>query len=211
MRGRLCTVAAVTAPTVALGLALTGAPAQAAFTHGTTLQRDDCTIYENYGRADRGWAKPMHSPAGTRWRVGVRYTVDPNWALVLDYGHRVDPQWGFIPRVCLTDSNAYNYTEDTVLPDRHGSGGGAGHPVKVVPFDIRPRTARATIHVRSGAVGTLRSAPASFVIGNVRGGDPFQITSAHCGSHNPDQWILGGAPNSGRWGYVQARHLPACL
>jgi hypothetical protein len=204
-------LAAVTLPVVALTVALTGGAAQANFTHKSTIKQEGCTIFENYGRSDRGWAKPVHSPRGTRWTVGVRYTVDANWALVLDYAHPHDPQWGFIPRACLTDPFAYNFQETQRLPDRFGSGGGAGHPVKPVPFDIAPRTVRKTIHVRNGSVGTLRSAPSSFAIGNIRGGDPFQITKTSCGHHNPNDWILGGAPNSGRWGYVQARHLPACL
>jgi hypothetical protein len=208
--GKLC---AVMVPAVALTVALTGGPAQAKFTHNSTLTRG-CTIHENYplaGLPARNWNKPIRSPRGTRWNVGVRYTVDANWALVLDYAHPHDPQWGFIERSCLTDPFAYNFQETQRLPDRFGSGGGTGHPVKPVPFDIQPRTVRKTIHVGSGSVGTLRSAPSSFVIGNIRGGDPFQISRTTCGRHNPNQWILGGAPNSGRWGYVQARHLPACL
>src|SRR6185369_14863331 len=70
---------------------------------------------------------------------------------------------------------------------------------------------RTRLHIGSGDVGTLRNAGKSFAIGNVRTGDPFYITTEHCGQHAPESWILGYAPNSGRWGYVQARHLPACV
>jgi hypothetical protein len=54
------------------------------------------------------------------------------------------------------------------------------------------------------------NAAKSFAIGNVRAGEPFYITKSRCGKNQPGGWILGYAPESGRWGYVQARHLPAC-
>ncbi|HEY0358227.1 MAG TPA: hypothetical protein VGD11_06570 [Mycobacteriales bacterium] len=206
--GRLCAVAA---PVIVLGVALTGGPAQAKFTHNSHLTQA-CAIHENFplpGVPARTWPKPTHSPRGTAYSVGVRYTVNADWALVLDYARASDPQWGFIQRDCLTDRFAYNYAETERLPDLRGSGGGTGHPVKVVPFDHAARTVRKTIHV--GSLGTLRSAASSFVIGNVRKDDPFQLDRTTCGRHNPEQWIFGGAPNSGRWGYVQAKHLPACL
>lgn len=96
------------------------------------------------------------------------------------------------------------------LPDLRAPGGSGA--VKDVPISA-PHDGLShdtTIHVGTGEVGTLRSGAKSFVIGNVRAGDPFQIPAAHCGTHTPESWILGYAPNSGRWGYVQAQHLPAC-
>jgi hypothetical protein len=66
-----------------------------------------------------------------------------------------------------------------------------------------------TIHL--GSNGSLRSGARSFVIGNGIKGDTFRITTAHCGHHAKTAWILGYAPASGRWGYVEAMHLPACL
>ena len=54
------------------------------------------------------------------------------------------------------------------------------------------------------------TAARSFPIGNLRAGDPFRITTAHCGHHAGDVWILGYSPTAQRWGYVEAAHLPAC-
>jgi hypothetical protein len=193
-------------------LLLTGGTLQAEaatdYTHASTLKRA-CMIHANYpkaGVADWGWTKEVSSPKGTRYHLGVRYTYQ-GYALVLDYARKAEPSWGFVAAGCLTDPQARSHSGAT-LPDLRAPGGHGA--VKDVPISAPhgSRTAVATIHV--GEVGTLRSAPRSFVIGNVRAGDPFQITTAHCGRHGTESWILGYAPNSGRWGYVEAMHLPAC-
>ncbi|WP_131739426.1 hypothetical protein [Actinomadura roseirufa] len=202
------------------GAALAGAaPAQAAqaraaktgYTHSTTL-KTNCAIYHNYPKSGvpaRTWQK-SRTASGKRTHVGVRYTYH-RYALVLDYARKADPQWGFIAKSCLTDPRAYSKGAQggTPLPDLRAPG---GHMVlKNVP--INPphpgKTKRKRIGV--GTLGTLRSGAYSFVIGNVSRGDSFYITTEHCGHHGKTAWILGYAPNSGRWGYVQAKHLPACL
>ncbi|UUU34374.1 hypothetical protein JIX56_33545 [Streptomyces sp. CA-210063] len=48
------------------------------------------------------------------------------------------------------------------------------------------------------------------VIATAFGDTPVRITTERCGTHHRLSWILGYAPDSGRWGYVQAQHLPAC-
>jgi len=184
------------------------AQAKPRYTHGSDLTAETCPIYENYPKAGvpvRTWTVARthdrkHPP------VGVRYTYH-SYAMVLDHTRHGDPHWGFIARSCLTDPYAYSEA-GTRLADLRGVGG--GHQVKAVPISAahNGRQARATIHV--GSVGTLRSAPQSFPIGNVRPGDAFEITVAHCGHHGGNAWILGYAPAVGRWAYVEAGHLPAC-
>ncbi len=180
------------------------------YTHSTTLKKSSCPIYENYpkpGVPARSWTKSRGS-AKHRTHVGVRYTYR-GYALVLDYAHKTDPSWGFIARSCLTDSYAYSGGDHgTRLPDLRAIGGNG--QVKAVPISAphAGRSQKATIHL--GSNGSLRSGSRSFVIGNARQGDTFNITTAHCGHHSASAWILGYAPNSGRWGYIQAAHLPAC-
>jgi hypothetical protein len=182
------------------------------YTHASTLTQDHCPVYENYpkeGVPVRSWTASRRSPGGATRHLGLRYTYK-GYAMVLDHARSSQsPRWGFVLRSCLSDPFAYD-AAGRPLGDLRAIGGGGG--VKGVPIsaphDGKERVA--TIHVASGTVGTLRSAPKSFVIGNVRGGDPLQITTAHCGRQDPEAWILGYAPNSGRWGYVQARVLPAC-
>lgn len=182
------------------------------YTHRSTLTRDQCPVYENYpkpGVPQRSWTAHRRSGDGRVRHLGVRYTYN-GYAMVLDYARGTQsPRWGFAPRSCLTDPYAYD-AAGRRLGDLRAIGGTG--TVKAVPVsaahDGKKRVT--TIHVASGTVGTLRSAPKSFVIGNVRGGDPFEIVKAHCGRHDPEAWILGYAPNSGRWGYAQARVLPAC-
>lgn len=182
------------------------------YTHASTLTQDQCPVYENYPKAgvpQRSWTAHRRSPSGGTRHLGVRYTYN-DYAMVLDYARSSQaPRWGFAPRSCLADPFAYDAAGRRL--DELQAIGGAG-TVKAVPIsaahDGKDRVA--TIHVASGTVGTVRSASKSFVIGNVRGGDPFEIIRAHCGRHDPQAWILGYAPNSGRWGYVQARVLPAC-
>jgi len=190
------------------------APASAAtaakpkYTHGSDLTAESCPIHENYPKSGvpvRTWTVSRthdrkHPP------VGVRYTYH-GYAMVLDHTRSGGPHWGFIARSCLTDPYAYSEA-GTRLADLRGVG---GHHVPVaVPISAvhAGRHRVATIHL--GSPGTLRSAPRSFPIGNLRAGDAFRITVAHCGHHAGDAWILGYAPAAGRWAYVEAGHLPAC-
>jgi hypothetical protein len=202
----LCLLGAVVG---ALALA---APASAAakphYTHGSDLKAESCQINENYpksGVPTRTWTvtrthDKSHPP------VGVRYTFGA-YAMVLDHTRSGDPHWGFVARSCLT--NPYAYAGKQRLPDLTGVGGN-GKP-KAVPTSAAHAGKQrvATIHV--GSVGTMRSAAQSFPIGNLRAGDPFQITRAHCGHHGGNAWILGYSPTAQRWGYLEAKHLPACL
>lgn len=180
------------------------------YTHPTTL-KGNCAIHENVPKAgvpDRTWLKKRRSSSGRLNKVGVRYTYK-GYALVLDYAKRKDPSWGFIARSCLTDPYARSGGDHgSRLPDLRAVGGHG--TVVTVPISAphSGRTRRKVIHLGSNA--SVRSGPRSFVIGNARTGDPFQITTAHCGHHSATTWILGYAPNSGRWGYVEAMHLPAC-
>ncbi len=178
------------------------------YTHSTTLEKD-CEVYENFPKAgvpERSWTKHRRSPRGKAYHVGVRYTYK-GYALILDYAKKGEPSWGFIAQDCLTDPRAYDARQHP-LPDLQAIGGHS--QTKAVPISADHRGKRKYGPVHADAVGTLRSAPRSFVIGNVRAGDPVYITTAHCGRHDPESWVLGYAPQSGRWGYVQARHLPAC-
>ncbi|MCK9896312.1 hypothetical protein [Frankia sp. AgB32] len=179
------------------------------YTHSTTLSTSECPVFENFPKAEvptRSWNKTRKSSSGSAFHVGVRYTYK-GYALILDYAKQGDPTWGFIAQSCLTDPKAYD-AQRHVLPDLQGVGG-HGKP-KTVPIsaDHAGKQKAGLIHLDS--VGTLRSAPQSFVVGNARAGDPFYITAAHCGKHSTQKWILGYAPESGRWGYIQASHLPAC-
>jgi hypothetical protein len=188
-----------------------GASAATHYTHSTTLTQD-CAIHQNFpksGVPDRTWTKARLSAAGKPLHVGVRYTYK-GYALVLDYAQQKDPSWGFIAQSCLTDPHAYSGGDHgSVLPDLRAIGGGG--QVKAVPISAPHggKTQSGTIHL--GSNGSLRSGARSFVIGNATDGDTFRITTAHCGHHSGTAWILGYAPASGRWGYIEAMHLPACL
>lgn len=70
------------------------------------------------------------------------------------------------------------------------------------------KSKRRLIHV--GSTGSPRSGLKSVVIGDVSKGDPFYITRKPRGHHSAMGWVLGYVTNSGRWGYVQVTHLPAC-
>ncbi|MCX4564703.1 hypothetical protein OHA02_52465 [Streptomyces phaeochromogenes] len=181
------------------------------YTHATTLTRPSCFIHANYpkpGVPDWGWDKPQRSPRGGWFHVGVRYTYK-GYALVLDYAKTGEPSWGFIAKSCLADPHAYN-KHGQQLRDLRAVGGSGKTKGVLMSAPHAGKSKRALLQVGAGHVGTLRNAPKSFVIGNVRAGDPFYITTEHCGTHSFESWILGYAPNSGRWGYVQAQHLPAC-
>lgn len=169
---------------------------------------------------------------GTRNRVGVRYTYYDH-ALVLDYEHSGSfPHWIWVPRACLVDPVARNFDEQAIedgraqdvsskadgssysvrLPDLRAVGGsGANTTVDVTP--AHPRPAVKTIHLTANA--TLRSAPVKFVTGNLVPGQELRITTPTCrradGSrYEPSQWVFGYSPDARRWGWVQARALPAC-
>ncbi len=187
-------------------------PANAAthYTHGSTLT-GDCAIHANYpksGVPDRTWTKTKMS--GTKENtVGVRYTYK-GYAMVLDYAKSVDPSWGFIAQSCLTSPNALSHGDTgSPLGDLQAIGGDGA--VKSVPISAEHsgKSDVATIHLTSNA--SIRSDAASFVIGNTIDGDEFHIPTAHCGAHSSTSWILGYSPAAGRWGYVEAMHLPACL
>ncbi|MEU7868242.1 hypothetical protein [Dactylosporangium sp. NPDC049140] len=205
--------AVVAAMSVALAQSAYAGNGSTKYTHPSALTQASCTILANRpgeGVVDWGWPKEQRSLRGATYHVGVRYTVG-DYALVLDLARKAEPSWGFIARSCLTDPYAYDAAGHR-LPDLRAVGGNSKTK------DVRPeaphagKRARTTpLHVGAGAVGTLRNAGKSFVIGNVREGDPFYITKAKCGKHQPTAWILGYAPSSGRWGYVEAKHLPACL
>jgi hypothetical protein len=180
------------------------------YTHPTTLTRDQCEIYENFPKAgvpERSWTKHRRSPRGKAYHVGVRYTYK-GYALVLDYAKKGEPSWGFMAQSCLADPRAYD-PQHHPLPDLWAVGGHHGQ-TKAVPISAYHRGKKKHGPIHTDSVGSLRSAPRSFVIGNVRPGDPFYITTAECGHRDPEGWVLGYAPQSGRWGYVQAGHLPAC-
>jgi len=213
MRARkLATIVIVLTATLA-GAALTQSAhagnGSVKYTHGSTLTQPTCTIHANYPKAgvpDWGWPKAQQSPRGKLNRVGVRYTVGA-YALVLDYGRKGEPSWGFIAKSCLADPYAYDGAGHR-LPDRRAVGGNGKPKTVLMSAPHKGKHRRALIH--ASETGTLRNAGKSFVIGNVQKGDPFYITKSRCGKHSAKAWILGYAPKSGRWGYVQAAHLPAC-
>lgn len=188
-------------------LAAASGPADAATTHWThpTHLKNGCRIFENFpkkGVPIRDWSRK----AGHR--VGVRYTYK-GYAMVLDYSKKTGAHWGFIAQPCLRDPHAYSQGDHgSVLPDQQGLGGHG------VPKAVSMSAPHAGKHRRStltvGSSGTLRSAPGSFPIGNLRKKDTFIITTKQCGHHSSIAWILGYAPASGRWAYLQAAHLPSC-
>jgi hypothetical protein len=181
------------------------------YTHPTTLKEATCRIHANIpkpGVPDWGWTKTRRSPHGGLQHVGVRYTYK-GYALVLDYSKKGEPSWAFIAQSCLTDRHAYD-GHGHQLPDLRAVGGNAKVKDVLISAPHAGKTKKTLLHVGAGQVGTLRNARKSFAVGNVRAGDPFWITTVHCGKHSTKAWILGYAPNSGRWGYVQAAHLPTC-
>jgi hypothetical protein len=158
---------------------------------------------------DWGWTKSARSPNGTAFHVGVRYTVNDSYAMVLDTARgsarpKVNPHWGFIERSWLTDPFTCHFR--TRLGHRRGVGG--DNPVKTVL--LAPQAGASGKTVRANGYGTVRSAARSFPIGNVRDGDTFRLTTSTCGPHNPEAWLFGYAPNSGRSGWFQAGHLSGC-
>lgn len=187
------------------------------YTHATTLKQT-CPIFENYPKAgvpQRSWQKTPTKPNGQPYHLGVRYTYK-GYVLVLDHAKGKDPSWGFIDRDCLADPYPRTRGDrgERIRQDLRAVGGNMR--LRNVPISAAHagKSKRKLIHL--GSNGSLRSEPFSFVIGNLRGpnggagGDQFYITKRTCGRHGAQSWILGYAPAAGRWGYVQASHLPAC-
>jgi len=155
-----------------------------------------CRIFENFpgaGVPPRSWMKPKSG------RVGLRYNVTPDQALVLDYARgehspKINPHWGFISRECLK--------EQLPKPDLIGVGGDGND--KRVDFAPAPAPTVGTRSVLGRT--TLRSGPKSFVIGNLKRADDFGITS-NCSGHSSTSFVLGYAPVAQRWGWVQSANL----
>lgn len=178
------------------------------YTHKTTLKRD-CTMEEvlpGSGNArNRNYVKAARSN-GRATHVGVRYTTGA-YALVLDYARAKDDlHWVFVSRDCLTNSRAYDRAGKP-LPDETGTRGGPGTRRVDMGRQAAP-TGGKTITL-SGR-GTLRDAPRAFVIGNLRKDDRFTLRGNACHAANAQQWVYGYSSAAGRWGFVQAGHLPAC-
>src|SRR5262249_11628273 len=181
------------------------------YTHSTTLKTSHCTIHANYpkpGVPDWGWTKTRRSPRGALYHVGVRYTYK-GYALVLDYARHGEPSWGFIPKSCLLDWHAYDAAGHP-LPDLRAIGGNGQTKDVLMSARHTGKVKRTELHGGAHLAGSLRNAAKPFVIGNARAGAPFWTPPPHCGPRSRQAWILGYAPRSGRWGYVQARTLPAC-
>jgi hypothetical protein len=208
--GKAPRFAAAALGAAALAVAAPGAAsAQTHYTTPATLTQPSCPVYENFpkdGVPDRHWDKAKTAADGTVYHVGVRYTVN-DYALVLDQARTSDAiHWGFVRTSCLDPGYAKD-THGDRIPELHGLD--SHDAVIEVPFQPpHGGDSVATIHVTSA--GSLRSAPQSFVTGNLRPGDDFRITTAHCGTNAPTAWILGYSPSAGRWGYLEAMHLDAC-
>lgn len=220
---------AATAPTASAGTA------KARYTNATWLT-GDCQAHLNYPKAGvdpRGPVLRQTRADGQRTAVGVRYTYYDK-AMVLDYANSGSfPHWIWVPRSCLVDPVARNFDEQaladgraqdlrsrpdgssysTPLPELRAVGGdGNNTTVDVTP--AHPRPAIKTIHLTKNA--TLRSGPMKFVTGNLVPTQELRITTSKCrrsdGSpYGAQQWVFGYSPDAQRWGYVQARALPACL
>jgi hypothetical protein len=203
------------------------AGAKPRYTNATTVTTA-CPVHWNYpkpGLPDHTWPA---GPTTTTTVVGVRYTAG-DYALVLDYGRTQFPAWGWINTSCLRDPVARRFPDGTTsdqdrrdapdpdgfapsLPNRQAVGG--HNQIETVdvspPHQSDPRTT-----LRFGSDGTLRSGPQQFVTGNVHQDWQFRITRDRCRTvtgapYQPAQWVFGYAPQAGRWGWVQASHLPAC-
>ena len=210
---------------------------KARYTNATEVKADNCPVHWNYpksGLPDRTW------PAGRATaskNVGVRYTAG-SYALVLDLSRAPDtkhhkggtfPWWGWISKSCLVDPVARKFPDGTTteqdkrsVPDADSFAaplpslvavGGHNNPKTV---DISPAhhgKPDKVLHLGSGA--TLRSGPKQFAIGNLDKDWEFRITRAKCRTEagtpfDDKQWVFGYAPQAGRWGWVEAHHLPAC-
>jgi hypothetical protein len=155
------------------------------------------------------WPKRAKDEHGRVQHVGIRYTFGGanGYALVLDYVRDSDPHWGFMEKRCLQDKHARGPRGET-LDDLQAVGG--DNKVKGVTLEAAHdgKNRRKEIHVDS--TGTFRNRPKAFVIGNLEKSNTFVLPTESCGRHGADDWILGYAPRTDRWGYVQAKHLPAC-
>lgn len=146
------------------------------------------------GVPPRAWIK---APASGR--LGIRYNVDDRYALVLDYARgdakpKVNPHWGFVDRLCLTDQLHKRALRAT---------GGDGREKRVL-FRLRGARTVGTRMARGNA--TLRSGAKSFAIGNLEAGDRFRITR-RCSSRSFSSFVFGYAPVARRWGWVQSSRL----
>jgi hypothetical protein len=182
------------------------------YTNPTTLQKDQCEIYGNVPKDGVPvTSRTIHRRDSRKreHRVGVRYTYK-GYAMVLDYRTKKDSplRWGFMAQDCLVDPHAYG-PQHKPLPDLLAVGGHPGQTETVSMSADHRGKEKQDPPIRVGSAGTLRSAPRAFVIGNVRAGDSFYITTASCGHPGRQGWVLGYAPQSGRWGYIEAIHLPA--
>jgi hypothetical protein len=190
--------------------AVDASAAKTHWTHPTRLKRA-CAIHENLPKP----GVPTRSRSlKAKHRVGVRYTYK-GYALVLDYAKSKGAKWGFIAQSCLNDPHAHSEGDHgSPLPDQRAIGGKTvnhKHVIKTVKMSAphAGKTRHTPLHTNSG--GSLRDGKHSFVVGNARKGDIFYIATTHCGHHPRNAWILGYLSASGRWGYLEAQHLPACL
>jgi hypothetical protein len=234
--GSLAIPAASATGNNASGNSASASSAKARYTNATEVKADNCPVHWNYpksGLPDRTW------PAGRATAskdVGVRYTAG-SYALVLDFSRAPDahhkggtfPWWGWISKSCLVDPVARKFPDGTTtkqdkrsvpdadsfatpLGDREGVGGN-NIPKTVDMTPAHHGKPDKVLHLGSG--GTLRSGPKQFAIGNLDKGWEFRITRAKCRTeagkpYDDNQWVFGYAPQAGRWGWVQAHHLPAC-
>jgi hypothetical protein len=209
---RIRTTASVTAGALILPLLAAGT-AQAAthYTHSTTLKQD-CAVHHNYpksGVPDRTWTKTQKNAKGSPNHLGVRYTYK-GYAMVLDYAQKKDPSWGFVSESCLTSPHALSGGDHgSALGDLRAIGGDGKVKAVAISAPHSGKSEHGTIHL--GSNGSMRDDARSFVIGNASKGDTFRLPTAHCGHHSTSSWILGYSAATGRWGYVEAMHLPACL
>lgn len=210
--------------------------AKARYTNATEVKADSCLVHWNYPKAglpDRTWSAGRSTASKD---VGVRYTAG-DYALVLDFSRAPDsdhkgglfPWWGWISKSCLVDPVARKFPAGTTTkqdkrstPDADSFAAPLGDR-QAVGGDNVPKTVDMSpahhgkpdkvLHLGSG--GTLRSGPKQFAIGNLDKGWEFRITRSKCRTEagspfKGDQWVFGYAPQAGRWGWVQAGHLPAC-
>jgi hypothetical protein len=202
-------------------LAFTRNSAQAAhtkpkYTYSSTLITGGCPIYLNIPHGSPNpsaphWDKPVKDGQGHDLHVGVRYTLGGSngYALVRDLalGDNVNPHWGFIEKRCLNAKHARGQNGE-ILDDLRAVGGDGKVEDVTLEADHTGKQRRKEIHLDSTA--TFRNRPQAFVIGNLDKGDTFVLPTSSCGHHRTDAWILGYSPRTERWGYVQAKHLPAC-
>ncbi|MFC4054774.1 hypothetical protein ACFOY4_34235 [Actinomadura syzygii] len=211
-----------------------GAPAAPAaepkvhYTNSTLVKRD-CKVFFNHPGKHRKDASWPAGPSTSSKEVGVRYTA-AGYAMVRDPQRQkagAAPWWGWINTKCLVDPVARKFPRvraprdltdrpdpngyAPALPDRHATRG--NNSVTVV--DITPPARPLHGHVTVTTPGTLRNGANKYAIGGVDRGWTFRITRKHCRRqdgrpYGPKQWVYGYSSNAGRFGWVQANHMPAC-